>query len=144
MMKIHHHTLELQTTAECDVLDLSSQVAECVASSGVRDGQVLVFTPGSTAAVTTIEYESGAINDFKRLLEQLAPAGGEYEHNLRWGDGNGYSHVRAALVGPALSVPIVDGRLVVGTWQQIILCDFDNRPRHRRVVVQVMGQAEDA
>jgi len=141
-MKIYRQTLELRTSADTDILDLSSEVTECVARSGVREGQVLVFTPGSTAAVTTIEYESGAINDFKRLLERLAPAGGEYEHNLRWGDGNGYSHVRSALVGPSLSVPVAEGRPVVGTWQQIVLCDFDNRARHRRVVVQVMGQEE--
>lgn len=139
-MKIHRDQIELQTSPDTDIHDLTSQVERVLADSGVRDGQVLVFTPGSTAAITTIELESGAVNDFKRLMEQLAPSGGEYEHNLRWGDGNGYSHVRAALAGPSLTVPVVDGELVHGTWQQIILCDFDNRPRQRRVLIQVMGE----
>lgn len=139
-VKIHREELELQTSADTDIHDLTREIERAVAASGVREGQVLVFTPGSTAAITTIEFESGALADFKRLLEELAPSAGEYEHNLRWGDGNGYSHVRAALVGPSLTVPLADGRLVHGTWQQIILCDFDNRPRRRRVVVQVMGE----
>jgi len=99
----------------------------------------VVFTPGSTAGITTIEYESGAIADLKRALEIMAPRHGEYEHNLRWGDGNGYSHVRSALIGPSLAVPVRDGRLELGTWQQIVLCDFDNRPRRRRVTLQLVG-----
>lgn len=139
-MKIHRQELEYPTTADTDVLDLTSDVARALAEAGVADGQVVVFTPGSTAAITTIEFESGAVADFKRLLEELAPRGGEYQHNLRWGDGNGYSHVRAALVGPSLHVPVTGGKLALGTWQQIVLCDFDNRPRRRRVVVQVMGE----
>lgn len=139
-VKIHREELELSTSADTDIHDLTHEVERVIAVSGVCDGQVLVFTPGSTAAITTIEFESGAVADFKRLLERLAPSGGEYAHNQRWGDGNGYSHVRAALVGPSLTVPVAGGRLVHGTWQQIILCDFDNRPRRRRVVVQVMGE----
>ncbi len=138
-MTIHRHDLHLDTVADTDIHDLTGDVSRVVADSGIREGQVLVFTPGSTAAITTIEFESGALDDFKRLFEQLAPSGGEYAHNLRWHDGNGYSHVRAALLGPSLTVPIVAGQLVLGTWQQIILCEFDNRPRQRRVVVQVMG-----
>ncbi len=138
-MKIHRETLEKQTTGATDVLDLTPEVARCVASSGIEEGQVLIFTPGSTAAITTIEYESGAVNDFKQLLERLAAADGEYEHNLRWGDGNGYSHVRSALVGGSYTVPVMRGEMVLGTWQQIVLCDFDNRARQRRVLVQVTG-----
>ena len=139
-VKIHRHELEFHGTAGTDVTDLTPEVGRVVEESGVHEGQALVFTPGSTAAITTIEFESGAVNDFKRLFEQLAPRDGEYEHNLRWGDGNGYSHVRAALLGPSLHVPVAAGQLVLGTWQQIILCDFDNRPRRRRFVVQVRGE----
>lgn len=138
-MKLEQTILELQTAAGTDIHDLSSEVAALVADSGVTDGSVTLFVPGSTASLTTIEFESGALADFERVLEQLAPEDGEYEHNLRWGDGNGFSHVRAALLGPSLVVPIVSGRLVTGTWQQVILCDFDNRPRDRRVVVQIAG-----
>ena len=138
-MDIRRHELTFRTTAQTDVLDLTSQVAECVQRSGVSEGQVLVFTPGSTAGITTIEFEPGALADLKRTFEEIAPADGEYEHNLRWGDGNGYSHVRAALMGPSLVLPVHEGRLEHGTWQQIVLCDFDNRPRRRRIVVEVMG-----
>jgi secondary thiamine-phosphate synthase enzyme len=99
-----------------------------------------VFVPGSTAAVTTIEFESGVVADLKGAIDRMAPADIPYEHNARWGDGNGYSHVRAALMGPSLYVPIVDGRPSLGTWQQVVLCDFDNRPRTRRVVLQVVGE----
>ena len=109
-------------------------------TSGVTEGQALIFTPGSTAGITTLEFEPGAVADLKRAFEDVAPADGEYQHNLRWGDGNGYSHVRAALLGPSLTVPVTNGQLVLGTWQQIILCDFDNKPaRQRRVIVQVTG-----
>jgi len=140
-MEMHRHELTFRATAETDILDITSQIAELVGRSGVTEGQVLVFTPGSTAGVTTLEFEPGAVADLKRAFEQLAPAGGQYQHNLRWGDGNGYSHVRAALLGPSLTVPVAGGRLVLGTWQQIILCDFDNKPnRERRVVVRVMGR----
>jgi len=138
---MHHHkgTLETATTAATDIVDLTSEVAEFVDSSGIREGWALIFVPGSNGAITTLEFESGAVEDLKRAVERLAPADGEYVHNLRWGDGNGYSHVRAALVGPSLTVPVSEGRLVLGTWQQIILCDFDNRPRTRRIEVRVLG-----
>lgn len=131
--------VEFEGTAAMDVVDVTDAVRQFVTESGVRDGVVVVFTPGSTAGVTTIEYESGAVNDLKRAMERLAPRVGEYEHNLRWGDGNGYSHVRSALLGPSLSVPIQDGTPVVGTWQQIVVCDFDNRARRRRVILQLVG-----
>lgn len=131
--------VEFEGTAAMDVVDVTDAVHQFVNESGVRDGVVVVFTPGSTAGVTTIEYESGAVNDLKRAMEKLAPHDGEYEHNLRWGDGNGYSHVRSALLGPSLSVPIQDGRPVIGTWQQIVVCDFDNRARRRRVILQLVG-----
>ncbi len=138
-MRIERETLQRSTTAGTDILDLTDDVETVVARSGIREGSVLVFVPGSTGAITTIEFESGAVADLKRAIEQIAPQDAEYEHNLRWGDGNGYSHVRAALMGPSLTLPVVDGRVEHGTWQQIVLCDFDNRPRSRRIVVQVSG-----
>ena len=138
-MNVRRTVLQRQTTADMDVIDLTGDVQAFVAESGVAEGLLLVFTPGSTAGVTTIEYESGAVADLKRVMEELVPRGASYRHNQRWGDGNGYSHVRSALLGPSLAVPVAGGRPVLGTWQQIVLCDFDNRPRHREVVVQVSG-----
>lgn len=139
-MQVHTHELTFRTTAETDILDLTHQIADLVADSGIAEGQALVFTPGSTAGITTIEFEPGAVADLKRVFEDIAPVSGRYEHNLRWGDGNGYSHVRSALLGASLTVPVSSGHLVLGTWQQIILCDFDNKPaRQRRVVVQILG-----
>ncbi len=131
--------LEIATTAGTDVIDLTPDVRRFVVESGVTDGLLVVFTPGSTAGITTIEYESGAVADLCRALDRLAPRDSEYEHNLRWGDGNGYSHVRSALLGPSLTVPIRDGAPDLGTWQQVVLCDFDNRPRGRRVTLHLVG-----
>lgn len=139
-MKLLRRTVERPTTADTDILDLTEEMAATVEDSGVAEGTVTVFTPGATAGVTTLEYESGCLNDLRRAFELLAPRDGDYEHNLRWGDGNGYSHVRAALLGPSLTVPIVEGRSLLGTWQQVIVCDFDNRPRTRKIVVQVQGE----
>lgn len=136
---VDRRTLERATTGDTEILDLTDEVARFVEESGVQSGQVLVFVPGSTAGVTTIEYESGAVEDLKRAIERLAPEGAEYAHDRRWGDGNGYSHVRAALLGPSLTLPVVEGRPLLGTWQQVVLCDFDNRPRRRRVLLQVVG-----
>ena len=132
-------TLELQTQAGTDIHDLSARLSRIVADHGVRQGWMLLFVPGSTAGLTTIEFEPGAIEDLERALEIVAPEGGDYAHNRRWGDGNGFSHVRAALMGPSLLIPIADGELATGTWQQIILCDFDNRPRRRRVLVEILA-----
>ena len=139
-MTVDQQVLEVDGSANMDVIDVTEAVARFVEQSGVTAGIVQVFTPGSTAGVTTLEYESGAIADLKHAMEQLAPTDTEYEHNLRWGDGNGYSHVRSALLGPSMSVPIAAGAPVLGTWQQIIVCDFDNRPRHRKVFVQILGE----
>jgi secondary thiamine-phosphate synthase enzyme len=130
---------ELDTRGECDVIDITGAVEEHVIDSAIESGTATVFVPGSTAAVTTIEYESGAVSDFKAAIERLAPTDIHYSHDARWGDGNGFSHVRAALLGPSMSVPFNSGRLLLGTWQQIVLVDFDNRPRHRKVIVQVLG-----
>ena len=139
-MRLRTASIEIATTAGTDVLDLTDDVVVFVSRSGIAEGVLVIFTPGSTAGITTIEYESGAVADFKRALNRVAPESGEYEHDLRWGDGNGYSHVRSALVGPSLCVPVVGGRPELGTWQQIVLCDFDNRPRQRRIRLHVMGE----
>ena len=133
-------TIELQTRGHTDMLDITERVAATVQASGVKSGIVTIFCPSSTSALTTIEYESGALSDLARLFDEVAAVGRDYKHNLRWGDGNGHSHVRAALLGPSLTVPFVDGQLQLGTWQQITYCDFDNRARSRRLVVQIMGE----
>ena len=132
--------ISLQTRGHCDTVDITPQVARQVAESGVNSGTVTVFVAGSTAGVTTIEYESGVLADLKRLWDRIAPTDIPYDHDRRWGDGNGYSHVRASLLGCSLVVPFADRRLTLGTWQQIVLVDFDNRPRSRQVVVQIMGE----
>jgi secondary thiamine-phosphate synthase enzyme len=126
-----------QTTGKTDIIDVTHQVMGEVERSNVKDGTVALFIPGSTAALTTIEFESGVINDLKKAIERMAPEDIYYEHNERWGDGNGYSHVRAAIFGASLHIPIVEGKMVLGTWQQIVLLDFDNRPRRRRIIVQI-------
>ena len=128
------------TTSGTDVLDLTDDVSNKVRAAGVSQGQVLVFTPGSTAAITTIEFESGVIEDLKQAIGRLAPLDSHYAHDARWGDGNGYSHVRSALLGGSFTVPVLEGRLVLGTWQQIVLLDFDNHGRQRRIIVQVSGE----
>lgn len=129
----------IETRGWTDILDITPQVERAVSASGVQSGIVLAFTPGSTAGLTTIEYEPGAVSDLKDAIARIAPEGMAYAHDARWGDGNGFSHVRAALLGPSLSLPVRGGALVTGTWQQIVLVDFDNRPRSRRVEVQVLG-----
>jgi secondary thiamine-phosphate synthase enzyme len=139
-ISIRTYELTWRTTARTDILDLTDEVEARLRESGVRNGQLLVFTPGSTAAVTSIEYEPGVVEDLRRAIERLAPREIDYDHNARWGDGNGYSHVRSALVGGSFTIPVVDGRLMLGTWQQVVLLDFDNHGRERRVVVQVIGE----
>ncbi len=131
----------LKTTGNGQVLNITEAVQSVVHDSGLRDGIVTVFCPSATSAVTTIEYESGAVRDFQRLFDQIVPSDQEYLHNYRWGDDNGHSHVRAALLGPSLTVPFVAGRLALGTWQQIVFVDFDVRSRQRRLIVQMIGEA---
>lgn len=139
-MNIEALHIYAKTSAGTDVIDLTRQVSEGVERSGIRSGAVTLFIPGSTAALTTIEFESGVIEDLKGAMERMVPDGIYYHHNERWGDGNGYSHVRAALVGPSLHIPVVEGRLSLGVWQQIVLLDFDNRPRDRHIVMQIAGE----
>lgn len=139
-MGVYTGTIRLSTKGHSDMHDLTPKVQDIVRASGLQDGIVTVFCPSSTSGVTTIEFESGALSDLKRLFEEIAPEDREYAHNLRWGDGNGYAHVRAALLGPSLTVPFRGGRLLLGTWQQITFIDFDNRPRQREIIVQVVGE----
>jgi secondary thiamine-phosphate synthase enzyme len=131
---------EVLTRGQGDAHDVTGVVASAVADSGFAAGIATVFVVGSTAAVTTIEFEPGAVADLNELLESLAPRMGEYRHHLRWGDDNGSSHVRAALLGPSLTVPFTEGKLMVGTWQQIMLLEMDTRPRRREIVVQIVGE----
>ena len=138
-MEMHRSDIHCQTTNNTDVIDITPQVTEALRSSGIRNGVVFLFIPGSTAALTTIEYESGVINDLITTIDKIAPQNTNYQHDLRWGDGNGYSHVRASLLGPSLNIPVADKKLLVGPWQQIVLLDFDNRPRKREVVIQIIG-----
>ncbi|GBE01834.1 hypothetical protein BMS3Bbin06_00226 [bacterium BMS3Bbin06] len=130
----------LSTGGFCDVIDITDGVTDVLKRSGVRDGLLTVFCPGSTGAVTTIEYEAGVIEDLRKALEMIVPSDMPYEHNKRWGDGNGFSHVRAALMKPSLTVPVHKGRPVLGTWQQIVFLDFDNRGRRRELFVQAIGE----
>ena len=139
-MMVKTLTLQLNTRGQADVHDLTDQIAESLPGTGILTGTVTVFCPSSTSAVTTIEYESGAVSDLRRLFDEVLPVNREYAHNARWGDGNGHSHIRAALLGPSLTVPFVDQHLVLGTWQQIIYVDFDVRPRSRQIILQVMGE----
>jgi secondary thiamine-phosphate synthase enzyme len=140
-VKVVTKSFEVKTSNEDEVLDITSDVEEAVSVGGLSDGVVTVFVVGSTAAITTIEYEPGLIEDFPRMLDRAAPKKGiEYEHQKRWHDGNGHSHVKASLVGPSLSVPLIEGDLALGEWQQIVLVEFDVRPRTRNVVVQIVGE----
>lgn len=132
--------LRLETNGETDLIDITREVAKGVEESDISSGTVTIFIPGSTAGVTTIEYESGAIRDFQEAINRIAPKDIGYHHDARWGDGNGYSHVRAALQGASLTVPFASSKLLLGTWQQIIVVDFDNRPRSREIILQIMGE----
>lgn len=136
-MPVYNNEIYIQTTGRTDIIDITAHVSDEIVQSGVQNGVVTLFVPGSTGALSTIEFESGVINDLKKAIDNIAPEDIYYEHNERWGDGNGYSHVRAALLGPSLHIPIIAEKMTLGTWQQIVLLDFDNRPRNRRIIVQV-------
>lgn len=138
-MTVNTQVLELSTGGNGEIVDVTRAVAEAVRESALMNGTVTVFTPSATSALTTIEYEPGCVADLQRLFNEIADPERHYAHNARWGDGNGHSHVRAALLGPSVTVPIVEGSLTLGTWQQIIFVDFDNRTRRRRLVAQIMG-----
>ncbi|UCD46804.1 MAG: YjbQ family protein [Deltaproteobacteria bacterium] len=133
-------TFSLSTRGFCHIIDITGNVAKVADRSGVANGSVTAFCPGSTCSITTIEYEPGAVQDLARVIEEIVPSNVSYEHDRRWGDGNGFSHVRAALLKPSITVPLLKGKLALGTWQQIVFLDFDNRARNRDVIVQVVGE----
>ena len=139
-MRICTDRLKEETQGFCDIINITSKVQDCVGRERFQQGWVSLFVSGSTAALTTIEYESGLIQDLKDFLEKMIPSNRKYHHDDRWGDNNGFSHLRASLLGPSLQVPMVAGKLQLGTWQQIVLLDFDNRPRQREILIQMMGE----
>jgi secondary thiamine-phosphate synthase enzyme len=139
-MTTFSETISLSTKGFSDILEITHHVDAVIDRSRIENGLVTVFCPGSTGAVTTIEYESGVLKDLQKAIEKIVPSNIPYEHDKRWGDGNGFSHVRAALMKPSLTIPLIKGRLTLGTWQQIVFIDFDNRRRERNILVQVMGE----
>ncbi len=139
-MPVKTGSLSLNTRGNTDIHDITDELTRLVQQSGLSDGTVTVFCASSTSALTTVEYESGAVSDLKRMFEGLVPSGRDYAHNATWDDGNGHSHMRASLLGPSLTIPFVGKRLTLGTWQQVIYVDFDIRPRHRELVVQMIGE----
>jgi secondary thiamine-phosphate synthase enzyme len=139
-MTIFSDTISLSTKGFSDIIDITDRVDSVTGRSKIADGLVTVFCPGSTGSITTIEYESGVLRDLQKTIEKMVPSDIPYEHDKRWGDGNGFSHVRAALMKPGLSVPLVNGRLSLGTWQQIVFIDFDNRKRERKILVHIIGE----
>jgi len=139
-MPIKTFSISLNTSGDSDVHDITDAIADAVSKSGLKAGTVTIFCPSSTSALTTIEYESGAVNDLRRLFDEIIPQNREYAHNARWHDGNGHSHIRASLLGPSLTIPFVESQLTLGTWQQVIYVDFDNKPRRRELVLQMIGE----
>jgi secondary thiamine-phosphate synthase enzyme len=139
-MKILTHRISLQTKGAGDLIDITDQIVGILKSTKLKTGQVTVFNIGSTAAITTFEYEPGMIIDMKELYEKIVPSGKHYHHDNTWGDANGFSHLRAALQGPSLTIPFEDGKLLLGTWQQVVLAEFDNKPRNRQIVIQILGE----
>lgn len=140
-MRIHTARLKEETQGFCDIINITPKVQDQVERERFQRGLVSLFVSGSTAAITTIEYEPGLIQDLKEFLEKMIPSNKKYHHDDRWGDDNGFSHLRASILGPSLQVPMVAGKLQLGTWQQIVLLDFDNRPRQREILIQMMGEA---
>ena len=132
-------TLEKQTKGFTDIIDITVDIEDLVKQSNILEGLVTVFVPGSTGSITTVEYEPGLLEDLPEFFEKIIPQNVTYNHDRTWGDGNGYAHLRASLLGPSLSIPIVKGKMTLGTWQQIIFIDFDNRSRRRNIVVQIIG-----
>lgn len=139
-MSVKTYHISVSSRGDSDIHDLTQHVAEKLAESELKDGLATVFVPGSTASITTIEFEPGLRKDMPEVLQRLVPSNVQYHHDDTWGDGNGYAHVRAALIGPGITVPFENGGLCLGTWQQIVLMDFDNRPRRRDIVLQFIGE----
>ncbi len=139
MASAYTSSFSVSTKGFNDVINITDKVTAALQHASAANGIATIFVPGSTAGITTIEFESGAVEDLKKAIERLVPQDLHYDHNARWGDGNGFSHIRAALLGPSITVPFTNHRLRLGTWQQLILVDFDNRPRTREIVVQFIG-----
>jgi secondary thiamine-phosphate synthase enzyme len=139
-MTVETKEITLQSRGNCDMIDITSQVAKNVEKSGINNGTVTLFIVGSTAGITTIEYEPNLLSDFKDMWDRMIPQNIPYQHDKTWGDGNGHSHVRASTLGASLTVPFVNKRLTLGTWQQIVFVDFDNRPRSRKIAIQILGE----
>ena len=139
-MAVQTHNIEVQSRGDSELVDLTDRLASTISGCGLKAGTVTLFVTGSTASLSTIEFEPGAVRDVGLALERLAPAAGHYFHHATWGDDNGNAHVRACLMGPSLVVPFAEGRPLLGTWQQVVLLDFDTRPRQRRIVAQVLGE----
>ena len=139
-MAVRTTSISLRTQGNADIRDITNQIASAVSKSGLTAGTATIFCPSSTSALTTIEYENGALSDLRRLFDEIIPSDRAYAHNERWHDGNGHSHIRAALLGPSLTIPFVDSRLTLGTWQQVIYVDFDVHPRQRELIVQLIGE----
>jgi len=139
-MSIEKRQFRLSTKGNCDVIDITKQVKVLVSQSHLQKGTVTVFVAGSTAGITTIEFESGAVSDLRESFERLLPEELEYRHNERWGDGNGHSHIRASWLGPSITVPLYSSQILLGTWQNIVFVDFDNRPREREVILIINGE----
>jgi secondary thiamine-phosphate synthase enzyme len=142
VIKIKTKKLSEKTSGFCDVIDITTKVQEHIEAEKIRRGLVTLFVSGSTAALTTVEHEPGLVQDLKEFVEKLIPSDRRYHHDDRWNDDNGFSHLRASLFGPSLAIPIENSRLLLGTWQQIVLLDFDNRPRTREINVQLIGESE--
>ncbi|HHJ53431.1 MAG TPA: YjbQ family protein [Caldithrix abyssi] len=140
-MAVVNGSIAVHTKGFTDIIDLTQQVRQFVSDHKLKDGQLLVFAAGSTAAISTIEYEPGLLKDLPEFLEKIIPMNRRYHHDDTWHDGNGYAHLRSTLIGPSFTVPVMNGRLVLGTWQQIILIDFDNTARHREIALQFVGEA---
>ncbi|MFW9974820.1 MAG: secondary thiamine-phosphate synthase enzyme YjbQ [Candidatus Thorarchaeota archaeon] len=138
-MSVYHERISFETKGDCDIIDITSTVEKTVKKSEIQTGICTIFCTGSTGSITTIEFESGLLEDFPVAMERIAPKNAVYQHHLRWRDGNGHSHIRASILGPSLTIPFLKGKLTLGTWQQIVFVDFDNRPRSRQLEVMLIG-----
>ena len=139
-MTVKTNSISLATHGDADIHDITDQISSAISKSGLKSGIVTVFCPSSTSALTTIEHENGALTDLRRLFDEIIPQNREYSHNARWQDGNGHSHIRASLLGPSITIPFIDRQLTLGTWQQVIYVDFDNKPRKRELILQMIGE----
>lgn len=138
-MSSYNNKINIKTNGEVDIIDITSKIQDIIKKSKIKNGIACVFVPGSTGSITTIEYEPGLMKDLPRSLQKLAPKGEHYDHHETWHDDNGHSHIRSSIIGPGLTIPFIDGRLIHGTWQQIVFVELDTSPRNRNIVVQIVG-----